>query len=50
MAAERQETCSAPETEDCSGRFAWIRPTVERLEAGGAEAGPNPTTEYGIAS
>lgn len=50
MAAERPETGSAPEAEDRSGRFAWVQPKVERLEAGGAEAGPNPTTEYGIAS
>jgi hypothetical protein len=32
-----------------SGRQAWIAPTVNRLEAGAAEAGPNPIRPEGLA-
>lgn len=32
-----------------SARQAWIAPTVNRLEAGAAEAGPNPIRPEGLA-
>ncbi len=32
-----------------SSRQAWVAPTVNRLEAGAAEAGPNPIRPEGLA-